>query len=69
MRFSTDCRPLTYLGDDDRIYPCANCGKMRSKNEGGELFTVCDACWDDEDQQLLREANAEPQSLPGQESE
>jgi DNA-directed RNA polymerase subunit RPC12/RpoP len=29
-----------------RIYPCANCGKMRSKIEGGTTFTVCDECWD-----------------------
>lgn len=31
---------------DARIYPCADCGKMRSKNEGGTTFTVCDDCWD-----------------------
>lgn len=30
----------------DRIYPCADCGAMRSKAEGGTTFTVCDACWD-----------------------
>lgn len=29
-----------------RIYPCADCGRMRSKNEGGTTFTVCDGCWD-----------------------
>ena len=32
--------------DDKRIYPCDDCGKMRSKNEGGTTFTVCDECWD-----------------------
>ena len=32
--------------DDARIYPCADCGVMRSKNEGGTTFTVCDQCWD-----------------------
>lgn len=32
--------------DDDLIYPCADCGKMRSKNQGGTVFTVCDDCWD-----------------------
>jgi len=31
---------------DDRVYPCDECGKMRSKNEGGTTFTVCDECWD-----------------------
>lgn len=34
--------------DDERIYPCASCGKMRSKNEGGTVFTVCDECWNKE---------------------
>lgn len=32
--------------DDARIYPCAECGVMRSKNQGGTAFTVCDVCWD-----------------------
>lgn len=32
--------------DDKRIYPCIECGVMRSKNEGGTTFTVCDECWD-----------------------
>ena len=31
---------------DAKIYPCEDCGKMRSKNEGGTVFTVCDECWD-----------------------
>ena len=30
----------------DRIYPCEDCGKLRSKDEGGTVFTVCDECWD-----------------------
>ena len=38
---------LKYEADlDARIYPCRTCGKMRSKNEGGTTFTVCDTCWD-----------------------
>ncbi len=32
--------------DDERIYPCDDCGKLRSKNEGGTVFTVCEECWD-----------------------
>lgn len=28
-----------------RIYPCQSCGVMRSKDEGGTTFTVCDECW------------------------
>lgn len=31
---------------DERIYPCDRCGVMRSKAEGGTVFTVCDACWE-----------------------
>ena len=30
----------------DRIYPCAECGVMRTKAEGGTTFTLCDACWE-----------------------
>lgn len=29
-----------------KIYPCVDCGKMRSKDEGGTVFTVCEICWD-----------------------
>jgi len=32
---------------NDRVYPCADCGKLRSKKEGGSAFTVCDDCWDE----------------------
>jgi hypothetical protein len=27
-------------------YPCNDCGKLRSKAEGGTTFSVCDECWD-----------------------
>lgn len=27
-------------------YPCADCGALRTKAQGGTVFTVCDACWD-----------------------
>ena len=26
-------------------YPCADCGKPRTKAQGGTTFTVCDECW------------------------
>lgn len=26
-------------------FPCVKCGKLRTKNEGGTTFTICDACW------------------------
>ncbi len=29
-----------------RKYPCIDCGKLRTKAEGGTTFTVCDACWE-----------------------
>lgn len=31
---------------DKKIYPCEDCGVLRSENEGGKIFTVCDDCWD-----------------------
>ena len=27
-------------------HPCAKCGTLRTKSEGGTVFTVCDECWD-----------------------
>jgi DNA-directed RNA polymerase subunit M/transcription elongation factor TFIIS len=32
--------------NSDRVYPCEDCGTLRSKDEGGTTFTVCDKCWD-----------------------
>lgn len=32
--------------EEERKYPCDRCGKLRSKAEGGTVFTVCDECWD-----------------------
>jgi len=29
----------------ERKYPCLACGKLRSADEGGTVFTVCDECW------------------------
>ena len=31
---------------DKKIYHCIDCGKLRSKDEGGTVFTVCDECWE-----------------------
>lgn len=31
---------------DKTLYPCDDCGKLRTKAEGGTVFTVCDGCWD-----------------------
>lgn len=30
----------------EEMYPCADCGRPRTKAEGGTTFTVCDVCWD-----------------------
>ncbi len=39
-------KPVKACDKDARIYPCADCGVMRSEKEGGMIFTVCDDCWD-----------------------
>ena len=39
------CQLFKPQPDTERIYPCDDCGKMRSQNEGGTVFTVCDECW------------------------
>ena len=30
----------------EQLYPCSDCGVLRTKAEGGTVFTVCDDCWD-----------------------
>lgn len=30
----------------DALYACDDCGKPRTKAQGGTVFTVCDECWD-----------------------
>lgn len=52
-----------------RVYPCAMCGVMRSKREGGTIFTVCDDCWDACQSPAAREercADAVPTSPDGE---
>jgi hypothetical protein len=34
------------VGKVEPKYPCEMCGKLRTKDEGGTTFTVCDECWD-----------------------
>ena len=31
----------------EKKYPCKKCGTLRSEDEGGKIFTLCDGCWDD----------------------
>ena len=33
------------LNKVEELYPCAECGKPRTKDEGGTTFTLCDECW------------------------
>lgn len=40
---------------DARIYPCDDCGTLRSKNEGGTVFTICEVCWAKHQTHLRRE--------------
>ena len=38
--------PYAALDADDKPkYPCAKCGMLRSKRQGGTTFTHCDDCW------------------------
>jgi hypothetical protein len=30
----------------EQLYACNDCGVLRTKAEGGTVFTVCDGCWD-----------------------
>lgn len=34
------------MDEQERVYLCEDCGKPRTKSEGGTVFTVCDECWD-----------------------
>lgn len=55
--------------DRDKKYPCERCGALRTKAQGGTVFTVCDACWDVRQAELgkalisLRRLHAERDSL------
>jgi len=32
--------------EKEELYPCAKCGKQRTKAGGGTTFTICDECWE-----------------------
>ena len=36
------CDPIS----GEELYPCKNCGTLRTQAEGGTTFTLCDECWD-----------------------
>ena len=49
---SSDGKPLILKSQrkdqkGEKKYPCAKCGKLRTKAEGGTIFTVCDTCWEE----------------------
>ena len=48
---------------DGRIYPCRECGVLRSKAEGGNTFTVCDECWDKHAAPVSSSARPESQTV------
>lgn len=39
-----------------QTYPCDQCGKPRTKAEGGTVFTVCDECWPKPSEQKIQPA-------------
>ncbi len=41
----------------EKLYPCYDCGKLRTAEEGGTIFTVCDKCWDKHYKKENRDAN------------
>lgn len=53
--------------DDTQTYPCDMCGVMRSKAEGGTVFTVCDACWEKHHKKNRALAGQEPQARKARE--
>ncbi len=48
---------------NEPFYPCSTCGLLRTKAEGGAVFTVCDGCWDA--QVAVRAKLAKPQRCIG----
>lgn len=42
LNHSSEYRP------DELLYPCAvaGCKVLRTRSEGGGIFTVCDECWE-----------------------
>lgn len=39
-------RKVKEIKELDKQYPCTKCGKLRTKEEGGTTFSVCESCWD-----------------------
>lgn len=31
---------------ESELYACKRCGKLRTKEEGGAIFSICEGCWD-----------------------
>lgn len=51
-------QPPSPTPDNERIYPCSKCGKLRTKAEGGTIFAACDDCWDDKFKSQTPETDA-----------
>jgi hypothetical protein len=44
---------------EEPLYPCDKCGTLRTKSQGGTVFTVCDTCWEEcwEDKKRTKQAS------------
>ena len=43
----------------EELFPCMDCGKTRTKAEGGTVFAVCETCWDKHYAKPKKEEKAE----------
>ena len=57
MNHESYTTPYTNGSDNFKKYPCATCGKLRTADEGGTTFTICDECWEKKypDKGIIRE--------------
>ena len=48
MNHESYTTPFVDGSGEPKKYPCATCGKLRTADEGGTTFTICDECWEKE---------------------
>lgn len=48
-KINPEMKPVSEVDGEkkDEQYPCDKCGVMRTRAEGGAIFTLCEKCWDD----------------------
>ena len=49
---------------EEKKYPCVDCGKLRTKAEGGTTFTVCGECWDKSHKKPTSDVNKDRELKP-----